>query len=105
MAGAYDVLDSCVGFDWDESNTVKNWDRHKVTPEKAEDVFFHDPLALRADARHSGREKRYCALGQTSTGRLLFLAFTVRRRLIRVISARDMNRKERDAYERIENNS
>jgi uncharacterized DUF497 family protein len=105
VAGAGEVLDSCVGFDWDESNTVKNWDRHKVTPEEAEDVFFHDPLVLRADVRHSGREKRYYALGQTSAGRLLFVAFTVRRKLIRVVSVRDMNRKEREVYERIENNS
>jgi hypothetical protein len=66
-----DPLGECVGFDWDESNTVKNWERHKVTPEEAEDVFFHEPLVVRGDAGHSTREKRYRALGRTSRGRLL----------------------------------
>jgi hypothetical protein len=61
-------------------------------------VFFHEPLVVRGDVRHSGREKRYYALGQTSAGRRLFVAFTIRRALLRVISVRDMNRKERDAY-------
>ena len=65
-----------------------------------------DPLescvVVRSDPRHSKREKRYYALGQTSTGRLLFVAFTIRRQLIRVISVRDMNRNEKDAYGRYE---
>lgn len=93
-----DPLENCTGFDWDESNTGKNWDRHRVTPEEAEDVFFQEPLIVRNDSRHSKSEKRYYALGQTSGGRRLFLAFTVRRNLIRVISARDMNRNETGVY-------
>jgi uncharacterized DUF497 family protein len=99
---AGDPLESCVGFDLDESNTGKNWERHRVTPEEAEDVFFQEPLVVRRDPRHSKREKRYYAPGQTSTGRLLFVAFTIRRLLIRVISVRDMNRNEKDAYGRYE---
>ena len=91
-------LDECAGFDWDEANARKNWDHHRVTPEEAEDVFFNEPLVVRGDVRHSQREKRYYALGQTSRGRYLFVAFTIRRRLIRVISVRDMNRREREAY-------
>jgi len=39
----YDPFGECVGFDWDESNVAKNWERHRVTPEEAEDVFFHEP--------------------------------------------------------------
>lgn len=94
-----DPLDDCTGFDWDGgSNAQKNWDRHRVTPEEAEDVFFNAPLVVRGDVRHSGREKRYYALGQTSTGRRLFLAFTIRRKMIRVISVRDMNKRELEAY-------
>ena len=88
-------LESCAGFDWDEANAHKNWERHRVTPEEAEDVFFNEPLIVRGDIRHSQREKRYYALGQTTQGRRLFVAFTVRRRLIRVISVRDMNRENR----------
>ena len=93
-----DPLDECVGFDWDEANVEKNWEHHQVTQEKAEDVFFSEPLVVRGDVRHSQREKRYYALGQTSRRRHLFVAFTIRRKLIRVISARDMNRLEQEFY-------
>jgi uncharacterized DUF497 family protein len=58
---------------------------------------------VRSDIRHSRREKRYYALGQTSNGRYLFGAFTIRRSLVRIISVRDMNRRERDAYAKHEN--
>lgn len=102
---AGDPLGECVGFDWDESNTVKNWERHKVTPEEAEDVFFQEPLVVQSDTRHSSREKRYWAIGRTSRGRLLFVAFMVRRKLIRVISVRDMNRREAEEYKRHEEGS
>jgi len=85
-------LDGCVGFDWDDANARKNWERHRVTPEDAEDVFLNEPLVVRSDVRHSQREKRYYALGQTSFGRYLFVAFAIRRNLIRVISVREMNR-------------
>jgi uncharacterized DUF497 family protein len=98
VAERKDPLDACSGFEWDEGNAHKNWERHRVTPEEAEDVFFNDPLVIRSDARHSTREKRYYALGQTGSGRRLFVAFTIRRSLLRVISVRDMNQREIDAY-------
>ena len=97
-----DPLEDCTGFDWDDANTLKNWERHRVAPEEAEDAFFHEPFVLRSDLRHSKKEKRYYALGQTAAGRRLFVVFTVRRKLIRVISARDMNRNETETYERYE---
>ena len=90
-----DPLENCAGFDWDDANTRKNWERHQVAPEEAEDLFFYEPLVVRRDLRHSKVEKRYYALGQTGAGRRLFVVFTARRKLIRVISARDMNRSER----------
>jgi uncharacterized DUF497 family protein len=102
---ASDPLGECAGFDWDESNSVKNWERHRVTPEEAEDVFFQEPLVLRGDSGHSSSEMRYRAMGRTSRGRLLFVAYTVRRKLIRVISARDMNRREVEEYRRHEKGS
>jgi uncharacterized DUF497 family protein len=95
---ASDPLENCTGFDWDEANSQKNWDSHRVTPEEAEDVFFHEPLVVRGDERHSKSEKRYYALGQTGANRRLFVAFTVRRTRIRVISVRDMNRSESAIY-------
>jgi len=99
---AADPLDDCIGFDWDEANAGKNWERHRVTPEEAEDVFFHEPLVVRSDVRNSKGEKRYYALGHTSAERRLFIAFTVRRNRIRVISVRDMNRNETAVYAKYE---
>jgi uncharacterized protein len=98
VAHLTDPLDSCTGFEWDEDNAHKNWERHHVTPEEAEDVFFNEPVVVRGDTRHSKREKRYYALGQTSAGRRLFVAFTIRGSLLRVISLRDMSRKESNIY-------
>jgi uncharacterized DUF497 family protein len=93
-----DPLDACTGFEWDEGNGQKNWEHHHITPEEAEDIFFNEPLVVRDDIRHSRQEKRYYALGQTTAGRRLFVAFTIRRSLLRVISVRDMNKKESDIY-------
>ncbi|MGB6742723.1 MAG: BrnT family toxin, partial [Terracidiphilus sp.] len=90
------------GFDWDEANAAKNWEKHRVTPEEAEDVFFHDPFVLRSDPSHSKREKRYWALGKTGHDRKLFIVFTIRKRRIRIISARDMSRREIKEYEQYE---
>lgn len=96
-------LDACTGFEWDEGNSHKNWERHQVTPEEAEDVFFNEPLVVRSDVQHSKKEKRYYALGQTGAGRHLFVAFSIHRSQLRVISVRDMNRKESDIYAKHEN--
>ena len=93
-----DPLDGCTGFDWDQANVEKNWESHRVTFWEAEEVFFNEPLLVRPDPTHSKREARHMALGTTDAGRLLFISFTVRRHLIRVISARDMTRKEAVHY-------
>lgn len=94
-----DVLSQCTGFEWDLGNIEKNWLKHKVSQEECEQIFFNVPLVAAEDTKHSDTENRFYALGQTDHGRLLFLIFTVRSRLIRVISARVMNRKERRVYE------
>jgi uncharacterized DUF497 family protein len=96
-----DILSGCTGFDWDEGNSKKNWIKHKVTPAECEQIFFNQPLLIKDDAQHSETEKRFLALGQTDKNRSLFIAFTLRNDLIRVISARDMSRKEREAYGRL----
>jgi uncharacterized DUF497 family protein len=95
VAEPKDPLDDCIGFDWDDANAEKNGERHRVTTEEAEDLFFNEPLVVRGDVRHSRHEKRFYALGQTSGGRYLFVAFTIRRKLIRVISVRDMGTESR----------
>lgn len=96
--GPFD-FDHITGFDWDEGNRDKNWIRHQVTTGECEQVFFNQPLLVLPDVRHSQRETRYYALGQTDAGRKLFVVFTVRGSLLRVVSARDMSRKEREIYE------
>ena len=93
-------LSSVLGFEWDAGNSRKSVEKHDVSLAEAEQVFFNDPLLLLDDHRHSGRERRYHALGRTDIGRRLLVTFTMRgdRRLVRVISVRDMNRKEKSFY-------
>ena len=92
------TLYQCSGFDWNEGNTDKNWLKHKVSSSECEQIFFNHPLLIQDDIIHSKTEQRFYALGQTDLKRFLFIAFTVRNNLIRVISARDMSRKERRVY-------
>jgi hypothetical protein len=94
-------LDQITGFDWDDGNSRKSADKHDVGRAEAESVFFNDPLIVLEDARHSETERRFNALGRTAQERLLHIAFTLRQNgtKVRVISARDMHRKERKAYE------
>jgi len=89
-----------TGFDWDDGNNRKN-DKHGVGQAEAEQLFFNEPLLVPRDERHSNSESRYHALGKTDKGRHLHLTFTLRidNTRIRVISARDMHRKERAIYE------
>ena len=89
-----------TGFDWDAGNARKSVTKHGVGQAEAEQVFFNDPLLVVGDARHSGEEARYHALGRTDGGRLVHATFTLRRdgALLRVISARDMSRRERMRY-------
>jgi hypothetical protein len=89
-----------VGFDWDAGNRGKNT-KHGVSPREAEEVFFVEPLHVTPDETHSVSEQRYRALGKTLEGRFLTLICTLRAEgaLIRIISARDMHRKERALYD------
>ena len=94
-------LSQIEGFEWDEGNSRKSIDKHAVSQTEAEQVFFNEPLLIVEDDRHSSYEIRLHALGQTDAGRLLHISFTLRGngKLIRVISARAMHRKERLCYE------
>jgi uncharacterized DUF497 family protein len=98
-----DVLKDCTGFQWDDGNSEKNWVVHQVSRSECEQFFFNQPFIVRDDGKHSLAEKRYFALGQTDQARKLFLVFTIRRSLIRVISARDMSKREREVYANEEN--
>ena len=98
-----DRLSECSGFEWDEGNSDKNWIKHRVSRSECEQVFFNLPLVITDDPKSSQAENRYYALGQTDNGRGLFVVFTIRTDTIRVISARDMNRRERRIYDEEEN--
>ena len=93
-----ELFEKITGFEWDKGNEQKNV-KHGVTPAEAEQVFLNEPLVVLDDLKHSCNEQRYHALGQTGEGRLLHITFTIRTTMIRVISARDMSRKERSSYE------
>ncbi len=92
-------LNLIEGFDWDEGNQDKNWRKHRVSMGECEELFFNLPLLLQDDIVHSQAEPRYLVLGQTNAERYLFIAFTIRKTKIRVISVRDMSQKEREYYE------
>lgn len=91
-----ELLAQCTGFQWDDGNAPKLLARHNVGPGECEQAFFTEPFVVVPDVRHSTDERRWQALGQTGRGRSLFLVFTIRDTMIRVVAARDMNRKERN---------
>jgi uncharacterized protein len=98
-----------TGFDWDEGNARKSADKHDVSQPEVEQAFLNRPLLVSPDTQHSQQEARYHALGTTDKKRHLHLTITVRSgtagRFIRIISARDMHRKERAKYEQTKKNS
>jgi uncharacterized DUF497 family protein len=94
-----DESEDIVGFQWDAGNADKNRIPHNVENWECEQIFFNAPLLIIGDLKHSVTEERSAAFGRTDDGRLLTVVFTRRGNLIRIISARDMNRKERKFYE------
>jgi uncharacterized protein len=94
-----DKFEDIVGFQWDDGNIDKNRINHQVENWECEQVFFNAPLIVLGDLRHSAKEERWAAFGCTDNGRRLVVIFTKRGNLLRIISARDMNRKERKFYE------
>ncbi|EHO43102.1 BrnT family toxin [Caldithrix abyssi] len=95
------LLQECTGFQWDAGNKDKNWLKHQVANSECEQIFFNKPFLVYHDTRHSDAEHRFYALGQTDLGRKLFVVFTIRNKQIRIISARDMSKKEREIYRKM----
>ena len=91
-------LSKITGFDWNNGNIYKNWLKHKIKAEECEQIFFHKPLIINFDSKHSNSENRYYTLGKTDSFKLIFTVFTIRKNKIRIISARSMNKKERKIY-------
>ena len=86
-------------FDWNRGNKDKNLHKHCASNQESEEAFFDPHKKILKDILHSGKESRYVLLGQTKEKRALFIVFTLRKHKVRVISARDLNRKERKLYE------
>ena len=93
-------LKKIVGFEWDKGNIDKNYKKHGITPNETEEVFLDEDILMLEDTRHSKKEERFETIGKIIKGSILFLAFTVRRDKIRIISARTANKKERRRYEK-----
>ena len=94
-----DEFEDIVGFQWDDGNTDKNRINHQVENWECEQVFFNTPLIVLGGLKHSGKEERWAAFGCTDDRRRLVVIFIKRGNLLRMVSAGDMNRKERKFYE------
>lgn len=93
------ILKGVIGFEWDKGNSGKNLKKHGVTDAECEEVFFDTRKRILRDILHSDHEERYILLGRTKNERLLFVVFAMRGDKIRVISARELNKKEKRLYE------
>jgi len=89
-----------IEFQWDKGNSDKNWTKHKVSNKECEEAFFDNNRKIFKDKLHSGKEERYRIVGKTKKKRLLFIVFTIRRKKIMIISARNINKKEEYLYEK-----
>ncbi|MFH2085920.1 MAG: BrnT family toxin [bacterium] len=89
-----------MGFEWDSHNQEKNWFKHKVSYLECEQAFRNTPQRIYKDKLHSLSEPRYTLLSITDKKRYLFITFTIRAKKVRVISARDQDKKERSLYEK-----
>lgn len=98
MAKLKKILARCTGFEWDQENATKNWDKHDVSTGECEQIYFNRPLIVKRDRGHSQLENRYYVPGRTNMNRLLFAVFSVRNDKIRIISARDMTESEIERY-------
>ena len=94
-----DVSKGVVGFDWNEAN-IEHIAEHHVTPDEAEEVFSDEKNVSDEDIAHSIIENRFLIIGKTERGRLFYQIFTRRGDKIRVISSRDINKKEVHLYEK-----
>lgn len=97
-------IDSLIGFDWDDGNVYKNEEKHGLNYKKIEEIFFNEPLLIVEDFSHSEYECRCVAYGRDDNDMKVMVVFTVQTKYIRVISAREMTKKEKSFYENNKNN-
>lgn len=92
------IDNSVLQFEWDKGNVSKN-KKHNVEDKEVEEVFFDESKKTFKDHLHSNGEERFRIIGKTKKGRLLFVVFTMRKGKARIISARDISKKEVYLYE------
>ncbi|TSC88063.1 MAG: protein of unknown function DUF497 [Microgenomates group bacterium Gr01-1014_7] len=90
-------FDDLEGFDWDQGN-LEHIKKHDVAREECEQSFLNKPVFINKDETHSQKEERFRLYGQTDSARLIILIFTIRDKKIRVISARDQTKMEREEF-------
>jgi uncharacterized protein len=93
-------LDKTLSFDWYKGNLLKNLIKHNVNNKECEEAFGDKSKKILEDIKHSYKESRFLLLGKTKSDRLLYIVFTLRGRKVRVVSARDLNKKEYKYYEK-----
>ena len=97
LLDVFDLIKNSLGFEWDDGNEIKNWSSHHVSQIECESIFLNDPI-VKFDREHSQEERRFMAIGKTDEERYLLVVFTVRRKMIRIISSRDTSKKEFEEY-------
>ncbi len=86
-------------FDWDEEKAARNFIKHDVSFHEAATVFG-DPLSdTFDDPDHSADERRFLIIGTSPQGRMLIVSHTDDGKTVRIISAREPTRVERESYE------
>lgn len=94
------IIPEPLSFEWDSGNIDKNFKKHNVSCQESEEVFNNQPLLVAEDKNHSKNETRFHVLGKSNSNRYLFLSITIRNQKIRIISIRDMSKKEKKEYEK-----
>lgn len=82
------------GFEWDKGN-LEHIKKHRVDYRECEEAFVNLPFILNEDETHSQSEERLRVYGQTNKSRLVIIIFTIRKNKVRVVSARNQNKRER----------
>ena len=99
------VKSGVIEFEWDKANLDKSYQKHSITPKEAEEVFLDEESFVIPDVKHSQKESRYIILGKTFEEKRLFIVFTIREKKIRIISSRQMHKKEAEKYDKAQKDS
>ena len=86
-------------FEWDAAKAQLNFEKHGVSLEEALTVFGDTLAQVFDDPQHSVEERRELIVGHSTAQRLLVVSFVGRSEAVRIISARNATRREREAYE------